>query len=99
MGVLKEDVIGSEAEYGYVGGKIVRTDRMLGSVVLGAGKPPHIFGRTGRQPAIAAGNMDVDIEMCEASTFALVINYDDSDREFQYAAGAERMMATPNERG
>ena len=36
----------------------------------GPGKPEHIFAQTGRLPAFAGGNADVDIEMLEAAKFA-----------------------------
>jgi hypothetical protein len=49
---------------------------------LGAGKPEHIFAQTGRLPAFAGGNADVDIEMLEAARFAVLVNHDDSEREF-----------------
>ena len=54
-GILKEDVIGSAAEYAYADGRIVRSDQLLGRLDLGPGKPEHIFAQTGRLPAFAAG--------------------------------------------
>ena len=62
LGVAKENVIGTEAEYEYKDGKLLRTGQFLGSLALGPSKPTHIFSRTGRMPAFAVGNMDTDIE-------------------------------------
>ena len=61
-GIFKEDVIGSAAAYTYSDGKIVRSDRLLGGLDLGPGKPEHIFAQTGRLPAFAGGNADVDMD-------------------------------------
>jgi len=98
-GILKENVIGSAAEYRYTDGKIVRTDKVLGSLDLGPGKPEHIFAQTGRLPVFAGGNADVDIEMLEAAQFALLVNHDDEEREFAYTKGAERSLAKARELG
>ena len=98
-GIYKEDVIGSSAEYAYTDGKIVRTETMLGGLALGPGKPVHIFARTGRLPLFAGGNADVDIEMLESTKFALLINHDDSDREYVYTHGAENSLLKAKELG
>jgi hypothetical protein len=42
----------------------------LGGLDLGSGKPEHIFAQTGRLPAFAGGNADVDIEMLTCAMFA-----------------------------
>ena len=44
---------------------------------MGPGKPEHIFAQTGRLPAFAGGNADVDIEMLSAAKFAVIVNHDD----------------------
>jgi phosphoserine phosphatase len=92
-GVAKENVIGSAAEYTYADGRIVRGEGILGSLNLGPGKPEHIFAQTGRLPVFAGGNADVDIEMLQSATFALLINHDDEDREFAYTTSAEASQA------
>ena len=92
-GIFKEDVIGSAADYEYVDGRIVRQDRMLGGLALGPGKPAHIYAQTGRLPLFAGGNADVDIEMLESATFAVLINHDDQHREYAYTDGAEKALA------
>jgi hypothetical protein len=97
--VAKENVIGTEAEYGYKDGKLLRTGQILGGLALGPGKPSHIFSRTGRMPALAGGNMDIDIEMFEVSKFAILVNHDDPDREFKYTKGAEKARVKAKELG
>jgi phosphoglycolate phosphatase-like HAD superfamily hydrolase len=98
-GIYKEQVIGSAAAYTYADGAIVRSDQLLGSLDLGPGKPEHIFAQTGRLPAFAGGNADVDIEMLEAAKFAVLVSHDDEDREFAYTKAAERSLARAGELG
>jgi len=98
-GIHKENVIGTAAEYTYADGRIVRAERALGGLDVGPGKPEHIFAQTGRLPVFAGGNADVDIEMLESAGFALLVNHDDDDREFGYAKGAEKSLATAKELG
>jgi phosphoserine phosphatase len=98
-GIHKENVIGTAAEYTYADGKIVRAERALGNLDFGPGKPEHIFAQTGRLPVFAGGNADVDIEMLEASRFALLVNHDDEEREFGYTKGAEKSLAKAEELG
>jgi phosphoglycolate phosphatase-like HAD superfamily hydrolase len=98
-GVLKENVIGSAAEYTYADGRIVRGEEALGRLNLGPGKPEHIFAQTGRLPVFAGGNADVDIEMLASAQFALLINHDDAEREFAYTTAAEASQAKAAELG
>jgi phosphoserine phosphatase len=98
-GILKEDVIGSAAAYTYAGGRIVRSHELLGGLDLGPGKPEHIFAHTGRLPAFAGGNADVDIEMLESAAFALLVRHDDDRREYAYTKGAEASLATAGRLG
>ncbi len=72
---------------------------ILGGLDLGPGKPEHIFAQTGRLPAFAGGNADVDIEMLEAAKFALLVNHDDAEREFAYTKAAEKSLAKAKELG
>ena len=97
--IPKENVIGSAAAYTYADGKIVRSDQLLGGLDLGPGKPEHIFAQTGRLPAFAGGNADVDIEMLTCAKFALLVNHDDADREFAYTKAAEKSLATAEQLG
>jgi hypothetical protein len=98
-GIHKENVIGSAAAYTYAGGKLVRSAALLGGVDVGPGKPEHIFAQTGRLPVFAGGNADVDIEMLESATFALLVNHDDDAREFSYTKGAETSLTKAKELG
>jgi phosphoserine phosphatase len=98
-GIFKENVIGTAAEYTYSDGRIVRAEHALGSLDVGPGKPEHIFAQTGRLPVLAGGNADVDIEMLEAATFAVLVNHDDEEREFAYTSGGEASLARATELG
>jgi phosphoserine phosphatase len=98
-GIYKENVIGTAAEYSYTNGKIIRGDQTLGSLDVGPGKPEHIFAQTGRLPAFAGGNADVDIEMLSAAAFAVIVNHDDEEREFAYTSAAEASFAKAKELG
>jgi phosphoglycolate phosphatase-like HAD superfamily hydrolase len=99
FGIYKENVIGTAAEYNFSDGMIVRAEHALGGLDVGKGKPEHIFAQTGRLPAFAGGNADVDIEMLTAATFAVLINHDDDEREFAYTNGGEKSLATAKELG
>ena len=92
LGVPKENVIGSASEYVYRDGELLRENAMRGNLALGAGKPEHLYARTGRLPRFAAGNGDVDIEMLEVADYSLVIVHDDEEREYSYTAGAEAIL-------
>jgi phosphoglycolate phosphatase-like HAD superfamily hydrolase len=92
-GIHKENVIGTAAEYTYADGRIVRAEQALGGLDVGPGKPEHLFAQTGRTPVFAGGNADVDIEMLEASSFSLLVDHDDAEREFAYTKGGERSLA------
>jgi phosphoserine phosphatase len=98
-GVPKENVIGTAAEYRYTEGRIVRAEHALGTLDVGPGKPEHIFAQTGRLPAFAGGNADVDIEMLSAARFALIVSHDDEEREFAYTDAAEASFARAAELG
>jgi phosphoglycolate phosphatase-like HAD superfamily hydrolase len=98
-GIYKENVIGTAAEYTYADGKIVRGEHILGSLDVGPGKPEHIFAQTGRLPAFAGGNADVDIEMLASAKFALLLNHDDDEREIAYTSGAAASLTKAQELG
>jgi phosphoserine phosphatase len=98
-GIFKENVIGTAAEYSYADGKIVRGEHALGGLDIGSGKPEHIFAQTGRLPAFAGGNADVDIEMLSVAKFAVIVNHDDDEREFAYTSGGETAFAKAKELG
>jgi phosphoserine phosphatase len=98
-GIYKENVIGTAAEYSFTDGKIVRGDNPLGTLDVGPGKPEHIFAQTGRLPAFAGGNADVEIEMLSAAKFSVIVNHDDAEREFAYTGAAEASFAKAKELG
>jgi len=99
FGIYKENVIGTAAEYSFADGKIVRGDQALGNLDVGPGKPEHIFAQTGRLPAFAGGNADVDIEMLSAAPFSIIVSHDDDEREFAYTSGADAAFAKARELG
>jgi phosphoserine phosphatase len=98
-GVYKENVIGTAAEYSFSDGRITRGEHALGNLNVGPGKPEHIFAQTGRLPAFAGGNADVDIEMLSAAPFSVIVNHDDEEREFAYTSGADAAFAKADELG
>ena len=64
----------------------------------GPEKPVRIWSRIGRRPILSAGNSNGDDEMLQYSgrpdgrALRLVVLHDDADREFDYTAGAERVL-------
>jgi phosphoserine phosphatase len=99
FGIYKENVIGTAAEYSYTDGKIIRGEHALGTLDVGPGKPEHIFAQTGRLPAFAGGNADVDIEMLSSARFSVIVNHDDEKREFAYISWAETSFAKAEQLG
>jgi len=56
-------------------------------------KPVRLWSRIGRRPILAAGNSNGDIEMLEFTRgMRILVLHDDSDREFDYTAGAEKAL-------
>ena len=98
-GIPKEHVIGSASEYEYRDGRLLRTDRLLGGLALGPGKPAHLYAHVGRLPLFAGGNADVDIEMLTVAAFALLVSHDDAHREYAYTAAAHESLARAAELG
>lgn len=98
-GIPREHVIGTAPTYRYRDGVITRGDKVLGGLALGPGKPEHIFAYAGRMPAFAGGNADVDIEMLESATFAMLVVHDDADRGFAYTKAAERSVTAARDNG
>jgi phosphoserine phosphatase len=100
-GISRDRVIGSATTLTYTrnndGGTITHN---AGADYLDDGpqKPIRIWSRTGRRPLLAAGNSNGDIEMLEFAQHAdkpslrLLLNHDDSAREFEYTSGAERAL-------
>jgi hypothetical protein len=63
----------------------------------GPQKPVRIWSRIGRRPAIACGNSNGDVPMLRFAggggpALRLLLLHDDSEREFDYTAGAEQAL-------
>ncbi|ALV32005.1 HAD family hydrolase [Streptomyces sp. CdTB01] len=98
-GLPRENVIGSAPEFAYRDGALVRRATPHGPVALGPGKPEDVLARTGRLPAFAAGNDDVDVELLGSARFALLVVHDDDVREYAYSDCAERARAMAERSG
>src|ERR1700744_1390306 len=96
-GIPRERVVGSGFGTDYQGGRIVYTSK-LDSFDDGPQKPLHIWARTGRRPAIAAGNSNGDLEMLRFAggdgrpALRLVVRHDDRDREGDDRGGADQVL-------
>jgi FMN phosphatase YigB (HAD superfamily) len=91
-GIPPEHVIGSSSGLRYQDGSIVY---LAEPDVLDDGptKPVRIWSRVGRRPILAAGNSNGDVPMLEwANGLRLLVLHDDSEREFDYVAGAEAAL-------
>jgi phosphoserine phosphatase len=99
LGLFKENIIGTAAEYEYRDSKLIRINKILGGISLGPGKVEHIFAATGRFPIFAVGNSDGDTEMLDCARFKLIVNHDDPDREYSYQKGAEKLLENSEEKG
>ncbi|MDR3664814.1 MAG: HAD family hydrolase [Mycobacterium sp.] len=98
-GIPPERVIGSSVALQYRDGDL-HTTAQPEFLDDGPVKPARIWGRTGRRPIFAAGNSNGDIEMLEYTRgLSLLVQHDDADREFDYAAGAERALDLAAARG
>jgi phosphoserine phosphatase len=100
-GIPRERVIGSTVAYRYVesdyGGEIVQQAE-LDVIDDGPGKPVQIWNVIGRRPILAAGNSNGDLPMLAFAggtslpALRLLVVHDDADREFDYVAGAEKVI-------
>jgi phosphoserine phosphatase len=98
-GVTRECVIGSATILEYRDGDLYRTRGIEQPIDDGAGKPVHIWSRTGRRPLLAGGNSDGDMAMLAIASFGLLIHHDDAEREFAYDDGAEQALAHAAQHG
>jgi phosphoglycolate phosphatase-like HAD superfamily hydrolase len=68
-------------------------------------KPTRIWSHIGRRPILAAGNSNGDVQMLQYTdsnshaSLCLLVNHDDSAREFVYTAGAELALEMAQARG
>ena len=64
----------------------------------GPEKAVQIWSVTGRRPILAAGNSNGDLQMLtfaggpSAPALRLLVVHDDAEREFDYMAGAEKVL-------
>lgn len=101
-GIPRERVIGSTLAYRY---KV--DEKGIDSIVQraemdvvddGPGKPVQIWNIIGRRPILAAGNSNGDLQMLNFAggsslpALRLLVVHDDADREFDYQAGAEKVI-------
>lgn len=96
-----EHVVGSDFVESFKadedGAHIMRGDG-INIVDDGPAKAVQIWNHIGRRPILAAGNANGDVPMLQFSdsadhpTLRLLINHDDSKRETEYTAGAEKAM-------
>ncbi|HXJ20740.1 MAG TPA: HAD family hydrolase [Polyangia bacterium] len=100
-GIPPERVIGSTATLSYRDHADFATivhDPALDVLDDGPAKPVRIWSRVGRRPILAAGNTNGDIPMLRfcahpsRPSLALLLDHDDSEREFAYQAGAEQAL-------
>ena len=108
-GIPPERVIGTSVvmEYQYDDGTadFVRQAEIVPPMNDRAGKPVTIQRFIGRQPIIAFGNSDGDIEMLEytmaqeRTALALLVHHDDADREYDYDTGTESALTRAQEDG
>lgn len=95
--IPRERVIGSGFGTDYRDGKIFYTDK-LDLFDDGQQKPLRIWARTGRRPAVAAGNSNGDLPMLQFAgrddrpALRLVVRHDDPEREFDAQSGAEHVL-------
>jgi phosphoglycolate phosphatase-like HAD superfamily hydrolase len=83
---------------------IIRKNTLLEPFNEGAGKAINIHLHIGRQPIIAVGNSDGDIDMLHFTkdqhkpALALLMHHDDDEREFAYEDGATNALQLAIER-
>jgi phosphoglycolate phosphatase-like HAD superfamily hydrolase len=102
-GIPRERVIGSTVAYRFVendgGGEIVQQAE-LDVIDDGPDKPVQIWNVIGRRPILVAGNSNGDLQMLEFAggsslpALRLMVVHDDAEREFDYVAGAEKVITT-----
>ena len=105
-GIPRERVIGSTVAYQYLegsgGGTIVQKAE-LDVVDDGPAKPVQIWNTVGRRPILAAGNSNGDLPMLAFArgpslpALRLLVLHDDANREFEYTAGAEKVLSAAQE--
>jgi hypothetical protein len=100
-GIPPERVIGSSTGLQYQededGGTLAYMEEM-DVFDDGPAKPVRIWSRIGRRPILACGNSNGDVPMLVWAggggrpALRLLVRHDDAEREFDYAAGAEKAL-------
>ncbi|MBC8252860.1 MAG: haloacid dehalogenase-like hydrolase [Ardenticatenia bacterium] len=107
-GIPRERAIGSTVAYRYVEGDeggTIEQRAELDVIDDGPGKPIQIWNVIGRRPILAAGNSNGDLPMLAFAggpslpALRLLVVHDDADREFDYVAGAEKVLSAAQTRG
>lgn len=103
-----ERVIGSSVSLKFnvsdTGGDVLR-QAALEVMDDGPAKPISIWKRIGRRPILTAGNTNGDVPMLQFAegntlpSLCILVDHDDSDREFAYTAGAEDALKMAQDRG
>ena len=102
-GIDPEGVVGTLVMYEFVRQDgdpvLIRTSGLRGEANEGATKITNIQVHLGRRPILAAGNSAGDAEMLEYAAagdpaLALLVNHDDSEREYEYASEAGTFEAS-----
>jgi phosphoglycolate phosphatase-like HAD superfamily hydrolase len=108
-GIPRERIIGSTVAYRFMentdgGGEIVQRAE-LDVIDDGPAKPVQIWNVIGRRPILVAGNSNGDLQMLEFAggpslpALQLLVVHDDAEREFDYVAGAEKVITTARTKG
>lgn len=105
-GIPPERVIGSALGLTYVesdGAASLLYKSAMDFFDDGPEKPVRIWSRVGRRPILSVGNANGDVPMLAFSeapglpSLRIVILHDDSEREFDYTAGAEKLLEVARE--
>ena len=107
-GIPRERVVGSTVAYRFVendgGGEIVQQAE-LDVIDDGPDKPVQIWNVIGRRPILVAGNSNGDLQMLDFAggpslpALQLLVVHDDAEREFDYVAGAEKVIIAAQTKG
>lgn len=106
--IPRERVIGSNITFETVmtegGPLLMRQPGLVEPLDDGVGKPVNIELHIGRKPILAFGNANGDLHMlwlAETNHFlslSLLLHHDDSDREYAYDQGCEKVMELARDR-
>lgn len=105
MNIPSQNVIGTTVLTKWIetdtGSYFIREHKFVEPINDVAGKPVNILNKIGKVPVIAVGNSTGDYHMLEYSKNAhfslqLIINHDDSVREYEYDSDQMRDLCTKN---